>query len=648
MTTVPIANGLPMDVLMWAVPLLPAIVGAALAVTRPGSARLASGLTLATAVLTLVLTVITALAGAAVGAPFLAGASFGLAMDPLAGVVAVTVAVVAVLVLIFAAAEPTTAGARFGGLMLIFVAAVLVTVAATTVPTVLFAWELMGATSYALIGFHWSRPGSVTGGLVAFLTTRAADLGLYVAAGAALAGGAGLALADLPDADPAWRSVIAAGIVVSCLGKAAQLPFAFWISRAMEGPSAVSALLHSAAMVAMGGFLLLRIADLLAVSPLVAATTAWVGALTTVALGLVALAQTDLKQVLAASTAAQLGFVVLAAGVGGVSAGTVQLVAHAATKALLFLVAGAWLSALGTKQLLGLRGAARRWKVVGVSATVGLLTLAGIAPLSLWAAKEAVLTAANDHALPLYLLGLLGAALSAGYAGRVLRAVWSTRPADVADLDTEEEGTRRIQPAMGTPLVALGAAAAGLGVLVLPPVFTALGGRLDEQVSLPSATELIGSAVLALAVTAAAWRWAVPAPGWARAWLNLEPAAHRVLVIPTDALAARLARFDDGVLDRSVDSSAHAGRALAAGLARFDDGVLGRSVDSSAHAGRALAARLAHLDDEVLDRSVEGVAGALRRAGRLARRPQSGQLHHYYLQSIAVLVAVAVFLLLIG
>ncbi len=651
---------LPVDLVLWAIPVLPALVGGALALARPTSRRLAVTLTLGTAVLTLALTVVTALTGAAVRVPFLAGAGFGLAMDPLAAVVAVSVAVVAVLVLIFAAADVTTAVARFGGLMLIFIAAVLVTVTATTLPTVLLAWELMGATSYALIGFRWWQPTPVSGGLIAFLTTRTADLGLYLAAGAALAGGSGLVggtgldLADLSGADPGWRTVIAAGIAVAALGKAAQLPFAFWISRAMEGPSPVSALLHSAAMVAMGGFLLLRISDLLAVTPVVAAVVAWVGALTTVALGLVALAQRDLKQVLAASTAAQLGFVVLAAGVGGVTAGTVQLVAHAATKALLFLVAGAWLSALGTKQLTALRGVARRWRLVGVLATLGLLTLAGIAPLSLWAGKEAVLSATLERSLPLYLVGLLGAALSAAYAGRVLRVIWSPLPTDRTDLepeerlDSEEEGTRRIQPAMLPPLVALGVAAAGLGVLVAPPVFSVLGHRLGGEVTVPHAAELIGSAVLALVVTAAAWRWSGPSPGWARGWLSLETAARRGLVGPTDRLAAQLARFDDRVLDRGLEAVAHGGRALATGLARFDDRVLDRGVEVVANGGRLLATGLARFDRTGLDGAVEGLALSLRRLGRLARRPQTGQLHQYYLQSAAVLVVAALLLVLIG
>merc|ERR1711965_1184935 len=119
----------------------------------------------------------------------------------------------------------------------------------------------------------------------------------------------------------------------------------------MEEPSPVSALLHSAAMVAMGGYLLLRLSPLLLASGWAGWAAAWIGAATTIVLGVIAIGQSDLKQLLAASTAAQLGFVTLAAGIGATAGGTAQLIAHAATKALLFLIAGAWLAATGTKQL---------------------------------------------------------------------------------------------------------------------------------------------------------------------------------------------------------------------------------------------------------------------------------------------------------
>ncbi|WP_324277007.1 proton-conducting transporter membrane subunit [Blastococcus brunescens] len=283
-----------------------------------------------------------------------------------------------------------------------------------------------GATSYALIGYHWDESGKLAAGTRAFVTTRAGDLGLYVTAGAALAATGSLVLADLNSADGGWADLAAAGVLVAALGKSAQLPFSAWLSAAMQGPSPVSALLHSATMVAAGGYLLIRMQPLLAATGWAATAAAWAGALTALLLGAVAVAQTDLKQLLAASTAAQIGFVVLAAGVGATAGGTAQLVAHAAVKAGLFVAAGAWLTALGTKQLAGLRGAARRFPGMGAAATVAALALAGVPPLSLWATKDEVLAGVDGTAL--HIVGLAAAAVSAIYAGRIL-AVVLARPA---------------------------------------------------------------------------------------------------------------------------------------------------------------------------------------------------------------------------
>lgn len=610
-------------VLLWTFVALPAVVGAVLSLAGRRADRSAPWISVATATLVLAAAVAVAVLRPQVAAPFLPGADFGLAVDALSAIVVVTVAAVTLLVLLFSAADIEDRPARFSGLMLLFAAAVGITATATTLPALLFAWEIMGATSFALVGYWWREPDRVSAGTNAFLTTRTADLGLYLAAGAALAGGSGLALADLPGATGPWRDAVAAGMLVAALGKAAQLPFSFWLSRAMEGPSPVSALLHSAAMVAMGGYLLLRIEPLLAATGWAATTTAWVGALTALALGAVAVAQRDLKQLLAASTSAQLGFVVLAAGVASVSGGVAQLVAHAATKALLFLAAGAWLTALGTKQLSGLRGAARRWPVVGVAAAIGALSLAGVVPLSLWATKDDVLAAAKEQSLALYVVGLAAAALSAAYAGKVLWIMWRELPADAeAGYDTEQEGTRHVGVLEKVPLVVLATGAAVLGLLVWPPVGETIRRALGEVgAPKPSALELAVSAVLAVAVVLAVARWPLPEPGWAARWLGLGAATQAVVVRPTLRLAEALARFDDRVLDRVVDGTGP-GTLRAATVA-------------------------AGVDDAGVDGAVQGVAAGTRRLGGLVRRTQTGQLHQYYIQAAVVLGAGLVLLLVV-
>jgi NADH-quinone oxidoreductase subunit L len=608
-------------VALWLLVGLPAAIGGLLCLAGRRAERAAAPAAVATATAGCALAAVVAATRPAVSAPFVAGTPFALAVDGLSAVVVPAVAAVTLLVLVFAAADVERGRARFHGLMLLFAAAVAVTATATTLPTLLVGWEVMGAASYALIGFHWHDEERVRGGATAFLTTRSADLGLYLAAGAALAGGSGLGLAGLPDAAGGWLHVAAAGVLLAALGKAAQLPFSFWLSAAMRGPSPVSALLHSAAMVAMGGYLLLRTAPLLAATGWAAPTAAWVGALTALVLGAVAVAQRDLKQLLAASTCAQLGFVVLGAGLSAVSGGVAQLVAHAATKALLFLVAGAWLSALGTKQLPALRGAARRWPLVGVCVTVGALALAGVAPLSLWATKDAVLAAALERSPALYAVGLAAAALAAAYSAKVLAIVWR-RPTGAERYDTEQPGSRRVRPLAQAPLVVLAAGAALLGVLALPPVSAvvrdAVGGDGGPQ---PGPVELAASAALALVVVGAVLRWGVPEPRWATGWLGADRAVRAVVVAPVLGLSAALARFDDRVLDRAVTGAARGGLAAARAAARVDDGGV--------------------------DAAVRGLAAATRRLAELIRRPQSGQLHHYYLQAAAVLAAAVALLLVV-
>ncbi|HEX6358198.1 proton-conducting transporter membrane subunit [Actinophytocola sp.] len=602
--------------MLWLLVAVPLLAGGALLLAGRRADRFAAPIGIMAAVIALGTSITVAARRPAVSASYLDGVSFGLNVDGLSAVMVITVSVVLVAVLVFAAGEPEL-NARFHGLMLVFAGAMLVTVTATTFVTLLMAWEVMGAASYALIGYWWRESRRASSGTVAFLTTRGADLGLYLAAGAALAGGAAsLGLGDLASLPDGWRDVVAAGVVLAALGKSAQFPFSFWLSRAMDGPSPVSALLHSATMVAAGGYLLLRLQPLLGATPWAAAVVAWGGALTALLLGAVAVAQTDLKQLLAASTCAQVGFMVLAAGTAGVAAGTGQLVAHALTKSVLFLCAGAWLTALGAKTLPALRGVARRFPVVGISFTVAAVALAGVPPLSIWATKDHVLANAWHESTPLYLVGLAAAALSAAYAARAVALVWAREPNELPG-----QVTRWHQAAL--PPLAAGAAL--LGVLAVPTVWQ----RFAEIVSVqegpsPSWWELLVSGVVALAVAGAVAVFVdkVPAPAALRGWLGLETAARTLVAKPLDATANALARFDDRVVDGGVRTSA----ALGAAFARVVDNRVEWTVDGL----------------------VRGLARMFRALGRLARRPQTGQLHHYYAQAVVALAVLAVLLLMLS
>lgn len=608
--------------------LLPAALGLLLLVMGRRADRVAGPLAVLATVGALALAAVVAGGRPRVSAPFLGivrGGDLGLAVDGLSAVLVVLVAAVALLTTVFAVVDlpPEAARGRFFGYFLLFIAAMLGTVTATTFPALLLSWEVMGATSYALIGYRWQHPGTLEDGTRAFLATRAGDLGLYVAAGAALAGTGGFVLADLATADGGWADLAAAGVLVAALGKSAQLPFSAWISGAMSGPSPVSALLHSATMVAAGGYLLLRTQPLLAGTGWAASTAAWAGALTALVLGAVAVAQRDLKQLLAASTAAQIGFVVLAAGIGATTAGTGQLVAHAAVKAGLFVAAGSWLTALGTKQLTGLRGAARRHPGVGAAAAVAALALAGVPPLSLWATKEGVLAEAGSG--PLRVVGLAAAVVSAVYAAKIIAVVLAPPTGD-EPLDDEEPGTRRVPvPATATAAV-FAIAAAGLGALAVPAVSGALAGVLGVEAQPVDPGGLLLGGVLAVAALAGSVAVIRSWPGVVRA-LERGPlgswAGLRRLLSPAPAMA--LARAAAAVDDRVVDGAVR-------GVAR----VVTRA-----------AAALARADTGAVDGAVRGTARAFRRAGAAARRPQTGLLHQYYVQAVAGVGALLALLLIV-
>lgn len=632
-----------MSALLWALLALPLGAGTALCLggrrwnTRAPIAAPAAGAA------TLALAVAAAVTRPQASAPLFAGIRAGLRVDGLSAVMVVTVAAVTTAVLVFSVREagPDENRGRYFGLLLLFAAAMLVTVTATTLALLLMAWEVMGAASWALIGYRWRQPGRARAADTAFLTTRAADLGLYLAAGAALAGGVGsLRLAALPQADGVWLHVTGAGVVLAALGKSAQLPFSFWLSRAMEGPSPVSALLHSATMVAAGAYLLLRLSPLLTATHWAGPLTAWTGALTALLLGAVAVAQRDVKQLLAASTSAQVGFMVLAAGSGGVAAGTVQLVAHAAVKSGLFLAAGIWLTALGTRQLPALRGAARRWPSVGAAFAAGALALAGLPPLSLWAAKDQVLGAARADDPALYTIALAASALAAVYSVKALWYVTRPLPGEPnagGHGDAVERPGHRQRPALSAllPLWALACPGAVLGVLVLPgPAdwLSALLGTGDRPPLHP--WEAVVSAAVALGAAGAAWTWLPrvarsrgaasrprPTVRWAERWLGLDRAAHLLLVRPVMALARALAAFDDRVVDGAVRQLARGGLALAR-LAR-------------------------RADDRGLDAAVDAVAAGARRLGSWARRPQTGLLHQYYAQAVVGFAALTLLVLLV-
>jgi NADH-quinone oxidoreductase subunit L len=377
----------------------------------------------------------------------------GWVLDPLASVMLVMVTFVGLLIFIYSTGymEHDENYTRFFCFLSLFAGAMLGVVIANSILLLFMCWEIVGLTSYLLIGFWYQKPSAAAAAKKAFLTTRVGDMffllgivWLFAQTGTLLFydNGAGsmepLALGGLLVHHSAW-GLTAAGaigllIFAGAVGKSGQLPLHVWLPDAMEGPTPVSALIHAATMVAAGVYLVARVYPLMAVGmPVGGSTTAltvvtWVGALTAVFAALVAVAQNDIKRILAYSTVSQLGYMMAGLGVGGVSVGMFHLITHAFFKALLFMGAGSVIHGAHEEQDIrkmgGLKGA---MPVTFATYVIGMLALCGF-PLvfsGFWS-KDGILEAAQHWSVtkaPFYML-VFGALLTAFYMTRQVSYVF--------------------------------------------------------------------------------------------------------------------------------------------------------------------------------------------------------------------------------
>jgi NADH-quinone oxidoreductase subunit L len=348
-------------------------------------------------------------------------------------------------------------------------------------------WELVGVTSYLLIGFHFDRPSAARAAVKAFWMTKLADMGflfalllLYTAAGsfewtAAL--------------QPAVAGAVTALLFIAVVGKSAQFPLHIWLPDAMEGPTPVSALLHAATMVAAGVYLVVRADPLFAQAPSTRTVMLFIGAGTAAFAALLALVQTDIKRMLAFSTCSQLGFMVAALGAGSAFAGFFHLGTHAFFKALLFLAAGSVIHAVHSNELSQMGGLRRRMPLTTVVFAIGALSLAGIPGFAGFASKDTVIGAVEGKAGGVPYLLLLGTVfVTALYMGRALLRAFFGAPCAAA-AHAHEPGL-----AMTAPLV----------LLAVPSVLAGLlGGWLARSVGAQYHLHLAPTPVLAAALSLA-------------------------------------------------------------------------------------------------------------------------------------------------
>jgi NADH-quinone oxidoreductase subunit L len=511
---------------LWLIPALPALAAGLSALAKQRSRRFAASLAIGSMGLSFLLSLCAfahTLSSSSQGEPAIEVFNFswlqygsewlklGWMLDPLTAVMLVMVSFVGLLIFIYSTGymshdENFT---RFFCFLSLFAAAMLGVVIANSLLLFFMCWELVGLTSYLLIGFWYQKPAAAAAAKKAFITTRIGDLAfllgmvwLYSQAGTLLFydHGAGClehsALAQLVAQTTSIGMAASTGIALlifaGAVGKSGQVPLHVWLPDAMEGPTPVSALIHAATMVAAGVFLVARVYPLMSAHggvPLATSSTTalqvvtWIGAITAVFAALIAVAQDDIKRILAYSTVSQLGYMMIGLGVGGVAVGMFHLITHAFFKALLFLGAGSVIHGCHEEQDIRRMGGLKRFMpITFYTYAAGMLALCGFPLFSGFWSKDAILHAAKDWSIshvPFY-LGALGALLTAFYMTRQVYYVFfgESRLAENRDvaptMDTvhQKHGIPALpheSPAVMTmPLMILAAFAILLGLIGTP------------------------------------------------------------------------------------------------------------------------------------------------------------------------------------
>ncbi len=354
--------------------------------------------------------------------------SVGVMMDSLTAIMLVVVTSVSLLIQIYSQGymKGDKGYVRYYAYMSLFTTSMLGLVLASNLVLLYTFWELVGLCSYLLIGFWFHRPAAAAAAKKAFIVTRFGDLGfliaivfifhqtgtldivkLYGLAAAGALGGAALT----------W---FALGVFAGAMGKSAQFPLHTWLPDAMEGPTPVSALIHAATMVAAGVFLVSRMFPVFEHSSQALTTVAWIGGITAVFAASMGLVMNDIKRVMAYSTVSQLGYMMMSLGLGSVVAAMFHLFNHAFFKALLFLGAGSVNHATGTFDMRFMGGLRKVMPWTFITLLVAALSLSGIPPFSGFWSKDEILLQAFHKNSALFVLGLVGAFMTAFYVFRAL------------------------------------------------------------------------------------------------------------------------------------------------------------------------------------------------------------------------------------
>jgi len=456
----------------------------------------------------------------------------GILLDPISVMMLVVVTLVSLMVHLYSLGymKGETRFATYYAYLGLFSFSMLGLVMASNLFQTYIFWELVGVSSFLLIGYYYDKPSAVAASKKAFIVTRFADLGFLIGI-LVLSSASGTfdfnsmikTLTDPTTGNSAASasflgiSVLSWGTALVFIGgaaKSAMFPLHIWLPDAMEGPTPVSALIHAATMVVAGVYLVARLFPIYAINtPAVLDIIAWVGAISAIFAAIIACTQTDIKRVLAYSTMSQIGYMMFALGVSsvggenglGYTASMFHLFTHAMFKALLFLGAGAVIHYVHSNEIKDMGGLRKYMPLTHITFLVACLAIAGIPPFAGFFSKEEILLAASHHNTAIYWIALFTSGLTAFYMFRLYFGIFWNKPYashTEAAHDTHHGNTA----SMNIPLLVLAAGAVFAGFLPFAKYVTADGKPLESHMDI--AFSILPVALGITGILLAAWMYA--------------------------------------------------------------------------------------------------------------------------------------------
>ena len=613
----------------WLIPLLPAISFVIIGMVTRSYGKLSAAIAVSMSTISFLLAVGVTLAVVAgnitVDAPFVqklswfhigsVNISMGVLIDPLTAMMLMVVTTVSLLVQIYSCGymEGDPGYGRFFAFLSLFAGSMLGLVLAVNFLQMYFFWELVGLCSYLLIGFYYYKISAREAAKKAFMTTRVGDFGLLLGILLLQLTFGTLDFMELQQLVPIYvmhggagfLTIIALLLFVGPIGKSGQFPLHVWLPDAMEGPTPVSALIHAATMVVAGVYLVGRAFFLFSQLPAVMTVIAWLGGFTAIFAASIAITQRPIKRILAYSTISQLGYMMLALGVGSLTSSFFHLMTHAFFKAMLFLSAGAVMHAMAEEaDIFKMGGLRKKMPVTFAAMTIGVLAISGIPPFAGFFSKDEILAAAAQVSPALYILATITAFMTAFYMARLLFVAFMGQPANQEAYDHAHE----VGWFMRVPLIVLSVLSVVSGIWAHMAGFgdwVRFGVPAHEGINL-----MIAGTSTLLAVIAFALAWKVYV---AKRW-------------NADALAEKW-----GVLYQLSFHKFYIDEIYAALIKFFVDGI---------------AKVLYWIDVHIVDGIVNALGGLVRAVSEMLSPAENGQVQSYagvYLFGVIVLLAYGVY-----